>query len=512
MDMETEQFDLESYIANYSGHNKLSRLLFIAEKRANTPLELEALKLAHDEVKKTENTQAYVAITQRIANRLEGSYKYDKAWVDAVERRAALRQERLETELQGHKANLIKESIRLGHNDLGDFYYQRGDLQNALKLYVRSRDYCTTPRHILTLCMNVIRTALELANFIHVANYVSKAETTPDIEAMDPLVHAKLSGVSGLIHLHNRRYKLAASKLVDVSGELGSAYNDVLAPQDVATYAALCALATFPRDDLARRLVNNMGFKELMASVPEVRELVMDFYACRYARCLRSLASMAPQLALDPHLAEHLPALQAQIRKHALVQYTLPFSSVNLDPMAAAFHTSPSELIKELAGLIMEKEIAGRIDAHARVLYSRRADARTSTYTQVMAGCQDYLRETKAALLRAKLLQYDFMQKPQRQGRGGLGGGGGEAGGNNDDGPSGPGGYPGLGRASSRASARFHQTADDDAWGTGISSMAGFLSSAELGGRARRGSSSGTGSGRGRGPFAHSRINPGAGA
>ncbi|GFH21019.1 hypothetical protein HaLaN_18237, partial [Haematococcus lacustris] len=36
MDMETEQFDLE-----------------------------------------TENTQAYVAITQRIANRLEGSYKYD---------------------------------------------------------------------------------------------------------------------------------------------------------------------------------------------------------------------------------------------------------------------------------------------------------------------------------------------------------------------------------------------------------------------------------------------------
>jgi hypothetical protein len=27
------------------------------------------------------------------------------------------------------QANLIKESIRLSHNDLGDFFYERGDLQ-----------------------------------------------------------------------------------------------------------------------------------------------------------------------------------------------------------------------------------------------------------------------------------------------------------------------------------------------------------------------------------------------
>lgn len=44
--------DLESYIAPYSAPAKLDRLLWIAEQSAGTPLELEALKLAGDDVKK----------------------------------------------------------------------------------------------------------------------------------------------------------------------------------------------------------------------------------------------------------------------------------------------------------------------------------------------------------------------------------------------------------------------------------------------------------------------------
>lgn len=45
--------------------------------------------------------------------------------------------------------------------------------QTAFKCYVRTRDYCTTSRHVVAMCLAVIRTALELGNFVHVANYVS---------------------------------------------------------------------------------------------------------------------------------------------------------------------------------------------------------------------------------------------------------------------------------------------------------------------------------------------------
>ena len=41
----------QAYISSYTSHTKIDRLLFVAERNRGTPLELEALKLAADEVK-----------------------------------------------------------------------------------------------------------------------------------------------------------------------------------------------------------------------------------------------------------------------------------------------------------------------------------------------------------------------------------------------------------------------------------------------------------------------------
>lgn len=42
---------VQAYAANYSGHARIDRLLFAADKSAGSPLELEALKLAADALK-----------------------------------------------------------------------------------------------------------------------------------------------------------------------------------------------------------------------------------------------------------------------------------------------------------------------------------------------------------------------------------------------------------------------------------------------------------------------------
>lgn len=55
-----------------------------------------------------------------------------------------------------------------------------------------------------------------------------------------------------------------------VSAELGSSFNDVIAAQDVALYGGLCALASFDRPDLRRHIVDNISFRELLELNPEV--------------------------------------------------------------------------------------------------------------------------------------------------------------------------------------------------------------------------------------------------
>lgn len=55
-----------------------------------------------------------------------------------------------------------------------------------------------------------------------------------------------------------------------MDAELGSQFNEVIAPQDVATYGGLCALASFTRQELKEKVVDNIGFREFLELVPEV--------------------------------------------------------------------------------------------------------------------------------------------------------------------------------------------------------------------------------------------------
>ncbi|RWW23588.1 hypothetical protein GW17_00012162 [Ensete ventricosum] len=98
-----EQMDLEAYVALYAGRTRVSRLLFIAERCGNEGMQLEALRMAHDEIKKREDSHLYREVIAKIGGRLGPQYALDQTWVDMVDRRAEVRKEKLENELNAYK-------------------------------------------------------------------------------------------------------------------------------------------------------------------------------------------------------------------------------------------------------------------------------------------------------------------------------------------------------------------------------------------------------------------------
>nr|DAD18807.1 TPA_asm: hypothetical protein HUJ06_020270 [Nelumbo nucifera] len=440
----SEQMDVEAYASLYSGRTKITRLLFIADQCGNQSMQLEALRMAYDEIKKGENTQLFREVVQKIDGRLGPAYRMDQAWADNVDRRAEQRKEKLENELNSYRTNLIKESIRMGYNDFGDFYYAHGALGDAFKNYVRTRDYCTTSKHIIQMCLNAILVSIEMGQFTHVNSYVSKAEQTPD--ALDPVTVAKLRCAAGLAHLDGKKYKLAARKgalssnknprgawarqlcitlmhllvlvymqFLETGPELGNNYTEVIAPQDVATYGGLCALASFDRTELKNKVIDNLNFRNFLELVPEVRELIHDFYSSHYASCLEYLENLKANLLLDIHLYDHVETLYNQIRHKALIQYTHPFVSVDLRMMASAFKTSVAGLEKELEALITDNQIQARIDSHNKILYARHADQRNATFQRVLQTGSEFDRDVRAMLLRANLLKHEYNLRAARK-------------------------------------------------------------------------------------------------
>ncbi|KAM4094572.1 hypothetical protein ACB094_06G205400 [Castanea mollissima] len=409
-----EQLDVEAYGGLYQGRTKIMRLLFIAEScEGNPAMRLEALRMAHDEIKKGENTQLYREVVQKIDGKLGSNYDMDSTWCDSVDRRADQKKEKLENELNAYRTNLIKESIRMGYNDFGDFYYAHGALGDAFKSYVRTRDYCTTSKHIIHMCLSAILVSIEMGQFTHVTSYVSKAEQSP--EALDPITAAKLRCAAGLAHLEAKKYKLAARKFLETGSELGSHYNEVIAPQDVATYGGLCALASFDRAELKSKVIDNVNFRNFLELVPEVRELINDFYSSHYASCLDYLGNLKANLLLDIHLHDHVETLYDQIRNKALIQYTHPFVSVDLQMMANAFKTSVAGLEKELEALITDDQIQARIDSHNKILYARHADQRNATFQRVLQTGNEFDRDVRSMLLRANLIKHEYNLRAARK-------------------------------------------------------------------------------------------------
>lgn len=114
-----EQLDVEAYASLYQGRTKITRLMFIADHCDIVSMQLEALRMAYDEIKKGENTQLFREVVKKIDGRLGPNYAMDEAWCDSVDRRAEQRKEKLENELNAYRVwalSLSYEFIMIENN------------------------------------------------------------------------------------------------------------------------------------------------------------------------------------------------------------------------------------------------------------------------------------------------------------------------------------------------------------------------------------------------------------
>lgn len=277
---------------------------------------------------------------------------FDAVWIETKSKKAALKLEKLDNDLKNYKSNSIKESIRRGHDDLGDHYLNCGDLSNALKCYSRSRDYCTSGKHVVNMCLNVIKVSIYLQNWSHVLSYVSKAEGTPEYtdghsKDTNQSVLTRLKCAAGLAELATKEYRAAAKHFLLANFD-HCEFPELISPNNVAMYGGLCALATFDRQEVQKNVIASSSFKLFLELEPQLRDIIFKFYESKYAACLRLLDEIRDNLLLDVYIAPHVAPLYTMIRNRALIQYFSPYLSADMNRMAVAFNRTVSELENEV--------------------------------------------------------------------------------------------------------------------------------------------------------------------
>ncbi|UJR28823.1 hypothetical protein I4U23_010047 [Adineta vaga] len=430
VDISSTTFDLESITSSYTGLMCIYRLLYVAEHCQT--LRNEALLASLKYLQGTHFTTLYKQILDELKKQdIPLSNDFDMGWFERTQRAYVQKLEKLDTDLRNFRTNSIKDSIRRGHDDLGDHYLDAGDFFNAVRCYVRSRDYCVSPRHMITMCMNVIKASFFMQNWSNVLSYISKAEqaieslettakttitssmnnpmagaTTSSTDIPDVVLVSRLKVYAGIAELATGRYKLAARHFLGVSFDHCSNYfQDLLSPQTLIQYVCLCSLATFERSEIHRLIIMSTNMKQYLELEPSIREILLKFYETSYSSSLAIMSQQEPIFALDQFLAPHLRSLYYEIRHRIVITYFLPYKNASMITMAKQLNTTIDVLEDELVHLIRLGKIKARIDSKDKILYADDTDQRWYAYQHALTITKQSEKITRAFLLRSAVIK-----------------------------------------------------------------------------------------------------------
>ncbi|MCJ1397045.1 hypothetical protein MMC11_000237 [Xylographa trunciseda] len=418
------KFELDAYIANYRSKTRIHRLHHIGTH--STQLYLEALTAAIAEAKRGKDVRLYEAMVSALREIVPEDPRatLDTAWVDRATREVKAETDRLELELKGYKNNLIKESIRMGCEDLGRHYHLIGDLSNAIKAYSKERECVQTPVHVAIMNLHLMHVSIDQGNWLSVQSSVQKlrgltsSSSGGEIDSAQP----KLAAAMGLAQMATGSFKDAAlsflatdprmlqAKLDDPNDP--DAFNEILTPNDIAVYGGLCALASMDRHELQTRVLDNSNFRNYLELEPHIRRAISFFVASKYSSCLQILESYKADYLLDLYLHRHVNEIYFRVRSKAIVQYFIPFSCVTLAALATAFNADEPTIERTLVDMIGNGSLDARIDLEKRVLLAKQVDDRREVHEEALAMAKDYERTLQLRLLRMEIINAGLEVKP----------------------------------------------------------------------------------------------------
>lgn len=77
--------------------------------------------------------------------------------LEAKERALAAQSSVLDADLAAARATQSKDAVRAAHRALADCWASQGAVNEAMKGYMRMREFCTQPDHVLTMCIRWVR-------------------------------------------------------------------------------------------------------------------------------------------------------------------------------------------------------------------------------------------------------------------------------------------------------------------------------------------------------------------
>lgn len=313
----------------------------------------------------------------------------------------------------------------MGNEDLGHFFYDKGDYGNAHKAYLKMREHCTSNKHLADMTLRLVYVSIAQKSWLSVQSNLAKVDAAQlkgeERTKLEPLV----SACTGLAHMAIGNYREAASNFLTTSPAYLTAepaanitwQKEVISGNDVAVYGGLCALASMDRTALQNKVLGNTEFRNFLELEPHIRRAITLFCNSKYSACLEVLEGYRNDYLLDVYLSKVLNIIYGRIRTKSIVQYFIPFSCVTLDEMASKFPAAGSLTIEqELEEMINSDTLDARIDLVDRLLICPPTNPRHDAHADALAMAETYDHTLRLRLTRLNMLAAGMEIQQQKGG------------------------------------------------------------------------------------------------
>ena len=189
-------------------------------------------------------------------------------------------------------------------------------------------------------------------------------------------------------------------------------YPEVITCADVTLFGIICALASFDRQELRKRIVESIDFRAATENVKPYASaclsLAADFCSGQYSDIFTSLEELYPFLKVDVYMSSHVDNLYELIREKCIAQYFTPYSSLDIRKMSECLQIPLDNLDQILVKMISSDQIDAVIDSQTKILYRRKQNELSEAYNRIAHLGKTQLRDLKGILLRLSFIKNGF--------------------------------------------------------------------------------------------------------
>lgn len=443
----TSVLDLDRVLQNYVGHTKFNRL---AQWSHVPSVKKESRDLLVVELLKSSNTALFRKLTED-REITENNNVFDE-WFSTTEKNLTTTLSILENELLTAKSTTVKESIRLAYCELGNLYYKWGKFDEAFKSFLRSRDYCSMPKHHSDVAYQLILLSFDMKQYYNANNFVNKLfDLSTDIHM---LTKAKI--VQGLLLILNEnQFHSAATKFLEISSEIpNDELNSFLSIYDLGFYVFILGLSTMNYQELKTKVFSNRLFmnyylsgssgannssvlvadgniaKGTATAAPEVatspvynpynflklKQLLTDVMNNNFTAIFASLPQIYQMLCMDVYLSKYANLLMKLMIEKLLLQYINPYQILSLEKILETFPSfhNLNNLKTILIQLISKNKLNYKINSINNILLKNETDHEKQMFNKLFQLITKNSYQLKRGFLRTSLMKHQFMIDPDQ--------------------------------------------------------------------------------------------------